>query len=244
MWDDDYRLDNEDLPFEIHHDVISSSEQVQIYEMVMGDINGDFTTILDQGYEPLKDNRLLPLGFSLTHPVYDTTIVAGAALSDPNYGVNDVSNKDKITFEVALDGYTGLLHFEARAYYQSLPQRWMDQIFEVETEAIDFFESMYYNADRSPVLMDSDELDDDIFVGITGSKEELFSVNPKLGSGEITIKVPSPGGFQLVTSSGQVIRKEELMAGSQEFKFDIPAGIYYVVLRFGGEVAVERIMVI
>jgi hypothetical protein len=48
---------------EPHYQIINRPDQAQIYEMVMGDVNGQFTTVLMRGYAPLKDNRLPPIGF-------------------------------------------------------------------------------------------------------------------------------------------------------------------------------------
>ena len=71
--------------WEPHHDVIRSEDQAQIYEMVMGDVNGDKTTVLERAKIPLKDNRLTPLGFSTSHPTYDTTLVAGVPATDIDF---------------------------------------------------------------------------------------------------------------------------------------------------------------
>ena len=38
--------------YEPHHDVITQGDQVQIYEMVMGDVNGDVTTVLERAEGP------------------------------------------------------------------------------------------------------------------------------------------------------------------------------------------------
>lgn len=68
----DFEVAGQNAFYEPHYNVISSEEDVQIYEMVMGDVNGDVTTVLERAYNLLKDNRLVPLGFTTTHPVYDT----------------------------------------------------------------------------------------------------------------------------------------------------------------------------
>jgi len=49
---DDYELDGQMLEStEPHFNVITSPDQVQIYELVLGDVNGDFTTVLEtRGY--------------------------------------------------------------------------------------------------------------------------------------------------------------------------------------------------
>jgi hypothetical protein len=49
--------------FEPHYTEIRSADQVQIYESIIGDVNGGVTTGLLAGVRYLKDNRLLPRGF-------------------------------------------------------------------------------------------------------------------------------------------------------------------------------------
>jgi len=50
--------------YEPHYNEISSGEQVQIYESIMGDRQGVPTTGLLSAVRFLKDNRLLPVGFN------------------------------------------------------------------------------------------------------------------------------------------------------------------------------------
>jgi len=49
--------------FEPHYTQIRSSDQVQIYESILGDSAGAVTTGLISTVGYLKDNRLLPHGF-------------------------------------------------------------------------------------------------------------------------------------------------------------------------------------
>jgi len=49
--------------------------------MVMADVNGDRTTVLERAASKLKDNRLAPAGFSTTHYTYDTTNQTGPELA-------------------------------------------------------------------------------------------------------------------------------------------------------------------
>ena len=49
--------------YEPHYLEITSPDQVQIYEAVMGDTEGMVTTVLLKGAGYVKDNRLLPHGF-------------------------------------------------------------------------------------------------------------------------------------------------------------------------------------
>src|SRR5262249_12009089 len=49
--------------FQPHHEVITSPDQVQVYESLLKDAKGDFTTSFVRGCDTVKDNRLLPRGW-------------------------------------------------------------------------------------------------------------------------------------------------------------------------------------
>ncbi|MBK8557203.1 MAG: hypothetical protein IPL65_16205 [Lewinellaceae bacterium] len=153
----DYTLANENAGLEPHYNVISSEDQVQIYELVPGDVNGNFTNVLERGHIALKDNRLAPQGFSSTDPVYDTTTIVGAALQDPDFNRmpngTEGSGADILHFHVPNTGYEGEISVSVKVWYQSLPPKWMDPMFAYSSPEIDSFKQMYQAADRSPTLV-------------------------------------------------------------------------------------------
>src|SRR5262249_42303660 len=51
-----------------HHEVITSPDQVQVYETLLRDAKGAFTTSFVRGCEIAKDNRLLPRGWKREGP--------------------------------------------------------------------------------------------------------------------------------------------------------------------------------
>ncbi len=55
--------DADPAAYEPHYATIDDAEQVQIYESIMGNTDGEVTTTLLRGAGYLKDNRLLPSGF-------------------------------------------------------------------------------------------------------------------------------------------------------------------------------------
>lgn len=156
-YDPDYSLPDEDPNFEPHYNVINRADQVQIYELVPGDVAGNFTNVLERCHSAMKDNRLVPAGFSLGDPTYDTTAIVGGALSDPDFNFNadgvEGSGSDRVHYRIPLDGYEGTLTVTARVWYQSLPPKWMAPIFEWSSPEIDSFKVMLEAADRSPVLV-------------------------------------------------------------------------------------------
>ncbi len=112
---------------------------LQIYEMVMGDVNGNRTTVLERAKTPLKDNRLTPLGFTTTHISYDTTLIAGVPASDIDFNRysngTEGSGSDIVHFHVPMYGHSGLIRVVSRVWYQSAPPRYMDEMFALPERA-------------------------------------------------------------------------------------------------------------
>jgi hypothetical protein len=154
--DESFNLIQEDGEYETHHNIIRSQEQVQIYEMVMGDVNGDVTTVLERGYEKLKDNRLAPRGFVQAHYNYDTVNFVGTVVNDADFnnenGVEG-SGTDCLHFHIPLQNYYGSLEVTAKVHYQTVNNKWLEELFAHNSNEIDAFKAMYENADRTPVLV-------------------------------------------------------------------------------------------
>jgi hypothetical protein len=73
------------------------------------------------------------------------------------------SGSDIVHYHFPLEGYTGLINVSAKVYYQALPPKWLNPMLAESTPEIDTFRTMYENADLSPVLIASQNLDS-IFV--------------------------------------------------------------------------------
>jgi hypothetical protein len=156
MLDGNYNIIGQDAFIEPHYDVISDENQVQIYEMVPVDVNGNLTTVLERADSTYKDNRLAPLGFTNSHSAYDTCRIYGNALSDPDFnrtGIVQGTGADTVHYHIPLNGYSGNLNVTVRVYYQSIPQRWLSEMFASSTPEIDSFETMFNNADHTPMLV-------------------------------------------------------------------------------------------
>jgi hypothetical protein len=112
--------DADPLRFEPHYTQITSSEQVQIYEDIIGDSNGNVTTALLRGVRYLKDNRLLPRGFEKSTADRDVAVVGGAA-GDLNF----TDTGHRIRYSVALPRVEqGPFRVEAELWYQPIGYRW------------------------------------------------------------------------------------------------------------------------
>jgi len=228
---DDYILLDEDEEFEPHYTEIDNPDQVQIYEMVMGDVNGNFTSVLDRGFIHLKDNRLLPIGFSLSDEVIDTVLVRGNAQFDENYMASLAGlGEDKILYSIDLNGYSGELTVQVNAFYQSIPHSWLEEIFEVSTPEIESFQAMYNQADKTPVLVDSKSLELEQYVGI---EEDLSKDTIQLfynTSGHPVFYSPTNRKISIFGVNGQLIKESYLKAGYTHFPIS-SAGVYLVTIE-------------
>jgi hypothetical protein len=109
--------------YEPHYLSIDSPEQVQIYEAIMGNTEGQPTTTLLAGAVYLKDNRLLPAGFDKS-AVEPDIAAYGAAAEDADFD----SAMDRILYTINLEGAQGPLTLTAELLYQSLGYRWAENL--------------------------------------------------------------------------------------------------------------------
>lgn len=161
VFNGNHEVKNIDPVYEPHYNTINDPSQILIYEIVMGDENGDFTTVIERADHALKDNRIPPEGFLSTFPSYDTIKVVGDALNDPDFNKNGIiegSGRDYVHYHIPLTGITGPLNVYARVFYQSVPPRWVQDMFTYSSDAIDTFKSMYNAADQVLQIVARDSL--------------------------------------------------------------------------------------
>jgi len=129
--------------------------------MVMGNVNSEPTTILERAYIQLKDNRIPPQGFTTTFSSYDTVQIVGQAFSDEDFNKvngNEGSGKDILHFHIPISGLADNLSITANIYYQTVTDKWLENMFSYSSAEIDKFKEYYNNADREPVLVGSNNL--------------------------------------------------------------------------------------
>lgn len=250
-WDQDYEVIGHDADWEPHHDVVRQPDQAQIYEMVMGDVNGDKTTVLERAKEPLKDNRLVPIGFRTDHPSYDTTLIAGVPASDVdfNHGTTGTegSGTDITHYHVPMGGYTGTITVRTRIWYQAAPPRWMEEMFEHNTPEIDFFRDMFEAADGSPVLVKEHE-----FIDFSTGIDDLRELGVRIFPNPVTNGLLRVEGLTDRVASVQVfaLNGTEIAQyrpqGTAHWQVRLPAGAatYLVVVHAAGRRFVERVVVL
>lgn len=124
--------------YQKHHEVITSDDQVQIYEELTKDADGNFTTSFIRRDDDVKDHRLLPLGWSAKGPdpslngrYLEATYPHGNAKDDPDY--RDGQGHDRVTYRIALPDDVDPKNVSVRAslYYQNIPPYYLDQRFTI-----------------------------------------------------------------------------------------------------------------
>ena len=248
--DSNYEVIGQDPSFEPHYQVINDENQVQIYELVTGDVENNFTTLLERAALALKDNRLPPLGFTTSHEVYDTTLIAGNALTDPDFNIEngmEGSARDLLQYHISrADYYGGYANVQAHVYYQSLPPRWLAPMLEEDTPEINAFRTMYEEADRSPVLMASVSIDS-IFVPYsvgTSSPNANLAIgvypNPTV-DGWLNIDLPREATLEAVRIFDL---KGTLLGTTDELRFELPKmkGAYLIELRTDAGLVTKRVL--
>lgn len=228
--DENFQILNEDEEYEPHYSMINNENQVQIYQTVMANVEDEVTTTLLHAAYPLKDNRLPPIGFSTSHPSYDTTIIAGQAAIDETFNPSEEGG-DMIKYHVPIQQYQGELKVTAKVYYQTVGSKWLEDMFNESSEDIDLFEGMYESSDKSPVLMSSEEI-----ISQATSIEEYdnilhFYPNPSQGS----VYIENNQNWEQVNiyqANGQLISIIDIM-NKKLIRFELPQenGIYMIQLK-------------
>ncbi len=128
--------------YQRHHEVITRQDQVQIYETLLQDSGGRFTTSFIHGCATVKDNRLLPKGWrregnnpALTGYFLKATFPGPGAIHDPQY--TDGSGSDTTVYRIPLasDLRERPLVVRATLYYQSIPPYFLRALFEMAPDA-------------------------------------------------------------------------------------------------------------
>lgn len=142
--------DADALAYEPHYQVITSSDQVQIYEAIFADTSNQVSTTLLHGSHYLKDNRLLPAGFEKdTAP--EEIAVQGEAAIDTDFNANG----DRVRYEISLADATGPFKVTAELLYQSIGYRWAQKMAGFDAPETRQFISFYGQVPNLPSLISS-----------------------------------------------------------------------------------------
>ena len=237
-FDGNGRINGEDDDgFEPHYDQILNENEVQIYEYVMGNEEAEVTTILTRAYAGLKDNRIPPLGFTSGHLSYDTVQIIGNASNDGNFNILDGtegSAKDFIYYHIPIQNSSEGMMAKVKVHYIAVPRKWLDQLFDYESEEIDAFESMYDQMEMRSVIMKEDSL----FFSINSIEEmedpsiQLYP-NPTKGELYIYSEIETMSKISVYDVQGKEIMVYPLTA-VRNMMIDLPnaSGKYLLKIEF------------
>ncbi len=139
--------DTDAAAFEPHYTEITAADQVQIYEPIIGDSDGNVTTALLRGVRYLKDNRLLPEGFDKA-VVDEDVAVRGNAAGDADF----TGGGDRVRYRIEVgDGVTSVT-VTARLLFQTIGYRWARNLADYDAFETNRFVG-YYEADAEGSVM-------------------------------------------------------------------------------------------
>jgi hypothetical protein len=139
--------DADPAAFEPHYDIITRPDQVQIYEPIMGDNEGQVTYTLLRAAEYLKDNRILPAGADKA-ALPSEVAVYGQAAGDANF----LGGSDLVTYRIEVQEVTGPFTLSAELLYEPLSYQFVADLLADETELTERFGRYYRETDRAPLV--------------------------------------------------------------------------------------------
>jgi hypothetical protein len=144
--------DNDESPgqYEPHYSEIGEPGQVQIYESILVDPEGNVTTVLLSGYGYAKDNRLLPAGFDKTTAHADFAPY-GRVVSDDDFD----GGEDRVLYSVDLGSAKGPFTVEVELLYQSIGYRWAENVRSYQAAETTRFLEYYQEVPNLPVVVSS-----------------------------------------------------------------------------------------
>ena len=132
-------------PIQPHRQLVDAQDQAQIYEAVAADVSNqpNFSLLFAASYH--KDNRLLPQGWSPTHPDMVHIQPQGVA-GDTNY----VGGSDTVHYQVTGLG-AGQYTVEVALLYQTISAREASELFlHDHLREVNVFRQYFENANRTP----------------------------------------------------------------------------------------------
>jgi len=136
-------LESDDNPtgFESHYDTITSADQVQSYETIMQDLDGNLTYTLLEAATYRKDNRLMPAGMDKSS-VPSTIQPRGDAMTDPDF----VGGSDEVHYQIG-GLSSGSYTITAKLNYQTMAYGFGQDLFtDVSEPQVALFKDLDDNA--------------------------------------------------------------------------------------------------
>ena len=251
-WNQDGEIAGLDAGYEPHHQIIRSEDQVQIYQNIARDVNGEktYTLLRIAGY--LKDNRIPPMGYLSTGIAADSTSIEGLAALDTDFnrnGLEEGTGRDIVHF--MLGGLNPGIEYTitANLNYQTIAPRFVEDLFSYDLPEVTAFQSYYDQMDLSPVSITSITQSLSA-VSVEPIRPESNLVlehfpNPFNPVTHFRIAVPDKGSIKIVIFNlqGQLVREmSHLSTSAGHIKMswdarelngkDLDAGVYIANIEF------------
>ncbi len=140
---------------EPHHDVITASHQVQVYEGIFQNDRGNRSHTLLKALSFKKDNRIPPKGFVATHVDYNQMSIQGEAATDSDFNMSngvEGTGGDIVTYKTPAAANS---HYSIGVdiCYQTISPTNAEHLFEFRSLDIQRFASLYKKSDRKPTIL-------------------------------------------------------------------------------------------
>ena len=145
--------DTDPLAYEPHYELITQPDQVQIYEGIMQNSDGEVTYTLLRAGSYAKDNRLLPIGADKENLPADIAVY-GLAAQDADF----IGGGDLVRYQVNTSGYKGPFTLSVELLYETLSYRFVHDMLLDKTELTERFGAYYNSSDKTASLIDSLEI--------------------------------------------------------------------------------------
>ncbi len=148
---DGIATDTDSSTYELHHDVITVADQVQVYEAIMGDVADQVTHTLMNATRYVKDNRLLPAGFDKVSAADDIR-TRGLAMNDGNFDAGG----DDVEYRVSV-GDAQQVSISATLVYQPLAYGHLQDLFQSAfLPTVSYFKGLFESASLTSETIASD----------------------------------------------------------------------------------------
>jgi hypothetical protein len=145
--------DDDPTTYEPHYVTLTAPDQVQIYETILLNSDGEVTTALLRSASYAKDNRLLPVGFDIQNAAFDTKVF-GAAAEDADFAAGG----DRLGLQIDLGSAAGPFTIQAELLYQSIGYRWAQNLMLEESAEAQAFSGYYATVPNLPLQAASTEI--------------------------------------------------------------------------------------
>lgn len=247
-WDSNGRITDYGTTYEPHYQVITSDDQVQVYEAVFVDVEQKVTYTLLRAAEFVKDNRIPPVGFTSSYLSYDSTAIYGEALNDPDFNKSDNqegTGSDIIIYKIFIETNASY-RVTAEVCHQSIKPELIDHLREIDEPDINKSVAMYDLLPNIPFIMKT--VTSDVATGVLNARQMAFSYSIEQNypnpfnaktiiryslakSSFVTLKIYNPLGQELMS-----LVNEKRLPGSYTVEFDasnMPGGIYFYKFSAG-----------